>query len=226
VDAGSDATTVLPSCSSGRTDGAETDIDCGGPTCAACTPGDTCAIGDDCASRVCDAGLRVCVAPSCTDGVKNGAETDVDCGGPSCVDCGLTKRCLAGTDCASARCSVNTTTAAAGYCIVATCVNGSRNGTETFIDCGGSSCAPCKIASSGCVVNSDCVSGVCAGTPSKSCAQPTCTDGVKNSGESDVDCGGGTCPTCADLKACTMPADCTSANCATYYSKLACLPAL
>jgi len=53
-------------------------------------------------SGICTGGI--CQAPSCTDGAKNGTETDVDCGG-SCPGCGLGKVCAAGVDCQSAHCS-------------------------------------------------------------------------------------------------------------------------
>ncbi len=39
-----------------------------------------CADGSDCVSGVCGTAY-VCVSPNCVDGVKNGAETGVDCGG-------------------------------------------------------------------------------------------------------------------------------------------------
>jgi hypothetical protein len=46
------------------------------------------------------------------------------------------------------------------------------------------------------------------------CAAPTCTDGVANGDETDVDCGGPTCTArCADFRRCTMPSDCTTAAC-------------
>lgn len=41
---------------------------------------------------------------------------------------------------------------------------------------------------------------------------PTCTDGVKNGDESDVDCGG-TCPRCATSKICRRDGDCLSGFC-------------
>jgi hypothetical protein len=41
----------------------------------------------------------------CVDGVKNGTETDVDCGGLDCAKCALGKICLVATDCASSVCS-------------------------------------------------------------------------------------------------------------------------
>lgn len=44
-------------------------------------------------------------------------------------------------------------------------------------------------------------------------AGPSCTDATQNGNETDVDCGGGTCPTCANTKHCTANTDCTSALC-------------
>lgn len=41
--------------------------------------------------------------PSCYDGVKNGPETDVDCGG-DCIPCGLDLTCYVPRDCLSGRC--------------------------------------------------------------------------------------------------------------------------
>ena len=45
----------------------------------------TCLAGSDCTSKVCKNGM--CQAPMCTDGVQNGDETDVDCGGRACPAC-------------------------------------------------------------------------------------------------------------------------------------------
>lgn len=72
-------------CTDGKKNGKETDIDCGGPTCPACADEKTCKSGTDCSSGVCT--NSICQAPSCTDGVKNGNEIGVDCGGscPSCI---------------------------------------------------------------------------------------------------------------------------------------------
>jgi hypothetical protein len=43
---------------------------------------------------------------------------------------------------------------------------------------------------------------------------PTCYDGLHNGAETDVDCGGDTCPECANTKACSADDDCMSAYCA------------
>ena len=50
----------------------------------------------------------------------------------------------------------------------------------------------------------------CAGTP---CGAPSCTDTMQNGNETDVDCGGGECPTCGGGKTCLFNADCTSGTC-------------
>lgn len=42
---------------------------------------------------------------------------------------------------------------------------------------------------------------------------PTCSDGVKNQDETDIDCGGLTCPKCNDTKACNVSSDCGSLVC-------------
>ena len=41
---------------------------------------------------------------SCKDKLKNGAETDVDCGGPDCTPCANTQKCAAARDCAHRFC--------------------------------------------------------------------------------------------------------------------------
>ena len=44
-------------------------------------------------------------APTCTDGIQNGLETDVDCGGPDCGACALGASCSMTGDCATGRCT-------------------------------------------------------------------------------------------------------------------------
>lgn len=45
--------------------------------------------------------------PTCSDGVKNGSESDVDCGGPTCARCALGQRCSSAADCSTSRCDNN-----------------------------------------------------------------------------------------------------------------------
>src|SRR5262245_41691896 len=73
------------SCGDGVKDDAETDVDCGGGACPTCADGLMCLTDADCTSGVCDAnGVCAMPADSCADGVMDGDETDVDCGG-SCA---------------------------------------------------------------------------------------------------------------------------------------------
>ena len=64
-----------------------------------------CTRGSDCESGVCDTEAKACAAPSCTDGVRNGAETDVDCGGGECGGCAMGLGCLAHSDCQQGGCA-------------------------------------------------------------------------------------------------------------------------
>ena len=75
----------------------------------------TCASPSDCASGVCSGGA--CLAPTCGDGVQNGKESAVDCGGGICAACGTGSTCGTGTDCTSGVCS-------GGVCQASSCGNG------------------------------------------------------------------------------------------------------
>src|SRR5688572_1830554 len=55
-----------------------------------------------------------------------------------------------------------------------------------------------------------CASGVCTNGTCAPVVEPTCSDGIKNRDESDIDCGGVYCPECADGKTCTSDANCQS----------------
>ncbi|HVU02859.1 MAG TPA: hypothetical protein VHE30_13960 [Polyangiaceae bacterium] len=111
-------------CSDQKKNGTETDVDCGG-SCKKCGDGDLCAAGADCTSNVCQAscsGLlcfpgtrdKVCRSALCTDQTKNGAETDVDCGGADCARCAVGKKCAQNSDCEANVCQ-------AGTCVAAKC---------------------------------------------------------------------------------------------------------
>ena len=81
-------------------------------------------------------------AATCTDGVQNGNETGVDCGGPDCPACpsctdGVQNGNETGVDCGGPDCPA-----------CPTCNDGVQNGNETGVDCGGPDCAPCGGGSS------------------------------------------------------------------------------
>jgi formylglycine-generating enzyme required for sulfatase activity len=142
-----------PTCNDHVKNGNETGVDCGG-SCPPCGVSVTCTTGSDCSTGECGVGFKggpctgtavdggadaahslagcVCEAPTCSDGVKNGGESDVDCGGDECPHCGIGKTCSQNTDCTSDICSAGTagnrcacpsdmteasTTVQAAYCI-------------------------------------------------------------------------------------------------------------
>jgi hypothetical protein len=84
----------------GKKNGDETDVDCGGgSTAPRCANGKACAVNGDCVDKYCPADKKRCVAPRNDDGVLNGTETDVDCGGTSGKKCAQGLICVADGDC-------------------------------------------------------------------------------------------------------------------------------
>ncbi len=179
-----------------KTDGQETDVDCGGAVCPHCASGAKCLVALDCLSQSCLSG--VCSGdPGCVDGKKSGNETDTDCGGGSCKPCATGEKCVAGPDCGSLVC-LN------AMCAAATCNDQMKNGQEAAIDCGGGNCPACLPGQS-CLVGSDCASALCKNGV---CQPASCTDQTLNGTETDIDCGGAACPKCAEGKGCKLPDDC------------------
>jgi len=148
---------TLATCLDGTQDGNETDVDCGG-SCPPCADGKGCGTGADCIDEICGTGTpHVCLAPTCSDGVQNGTETDVDCGG-SCPPCAATKHCVVNADCTSVHCFGYQP----GTCV--SCSDGVKDGNETDVDCGGSTCdlmGDTCATGKGCTLGADCVSGYC-----------------------------------------------------------------
>lgn len=142
--------------------------DCGGDAscqdgqCVDCSDSDRCwadctgarneAIGAVCACR---AGISVCVAPSCDNGLEEGDEGDVDCGGSRCEPCDDGKGCEVSEDCASGHCVMRDWGDSQQFCFPASCNDHVLNGTETDVDCGGPSCPHCEVGRD-CVTEDDC----------------------------------------------------------------------
>ncbi len=210
-------TCTYPSCPDGVKNGNETGVDCGQRSgCGLCSQGSGCGNSSDCSEGFCNlnaqsSAFHTCVSPGCNDGIKNGNETDIDCGGSNCGNCQGNRTCGENGDCVSNFCHPVSKT-----CKSPNCSDGYLNGNESDKDCGGS-CNDCLIDDI-CRVNADCQSGYCAPPTtsggSKTCEYATCTDGIKNGNEIDVDCGG-TCTKCGDNKACTVNSDCLSGYCGT-----------
>lgn len=159
-----------------------------------------CVSSTDCAANhpmtpICDLKEQKCV--SCFDGIKNGKETDVDCGGPDCgpclgQPCDSTNQCGNNLHCALPE-KICCSTACTDKCEA--CSNaktGQPDGT----------CAPIPEGQD---PDNECMGlGKCSATPGKC----FCEDGIKNGSETDVDCGGGVCPPCGGGKTCGMDTDC------------------
>jgi hypothetical protein len=201
--------------------GDETGSDCGGAAAAAkkCPAGQGCKSNADCDKLKCDPATNKCLTASSTDGVLNGSETDVDCGGKGPTNappCAQGKKCALDGDCAGiVRCDAGTKT-----CNPPSSTDGLTNGNETDVDCGGvggtnaPKCAPPKA----CLVASDCIDDECT---NKVCVLPTSGDGKKNGNESGKDCGSSgpgtntSAPRCDAGETCANGNDCKSGGCNT-----------
>ena len=125
--------------------------------------------------------------PTCDDGIQNGDETGVDCGGSNCPACptcddGIQNGDETGVDCGGSDCPA-----------CPTCDDGIQNGDETGVDCGGSDCPACPTCDDG-IQNGDETGVDCGGSDCPAC--PTCDDGIQNGDETGVDCGGPDCDPC------------------------------
>jgi hypothetical protein len=59
-------------------------------------------------------GAGSCNLNQCQDGIRDGAETDIDCGGGTCAPCAIGKGCFVGKDCTSGICTANVCSAVGG----------------------------------------------------------------------------------------------------------------
>jgi hypothetical protein len=145
---------------------------------------------------------------TCSDGVENHGETDIDCGGP-CPGCKFNESCEVDDDCNSDCCGED------DRCIGPSCYDGCENGKETDRDCGGSDCTKCELGED-CEKDTDCKSGHCSASTGE-CEEgdDLCTNGEIDYqiGETDIDCGGGLCPECPDGSSCDSDSDCISYYC-------------
>jgi len=194
-------------CANGYKSGSETDVDCGGLYCGKCILGQKCLAGSDCSSGFCADG--VCCDTACAGNCRactsiktgvttgtcanttDGTDPDNECPYSAASTCGTTGFCKTGACeyyASGTTCSTATCSANVEY-PADTC-----NGSGQCVDGGSNACGG---------------SYVCSGSKCQSCS-----DGLKNGTETDVDCGGGgSCGKCANGKKCTGVADCTSGNC-------------
>lgn len=130
-------------------------------------------------------------APTCEDGIQNGDEQGVDCGGETCAACatcedGIQNGDEEGVDCGGGTCPECSSAPPS----TPSCEDGIQNGTETGVDCGGEDCEACSESVE---CPPECPPG-CVTYVYPPCAPlPPCCNGVQDGDETGVDCGGG-CP--------------------------------
>lgn len=193
--------------------------------------GDRASQGVNCPSgQFCQDGA--CVAPvasvSCTDGLKNQDESDVDCGGLKCSKCVVGRFCGVSGDCVSGLCS-------GGVCVQpVVCGNGQCEAGESCSSCsqdcgvcpsvcgdgscnGNESCSSCALDCGSCLAvcgNSKCESGESCSSCSQDCGVCTsrCGDGSCNGNETcsscSTDCG--SCPIVCGNGKCESGETCSS----------------
>ncbi|OIO63277.1 hypothetical protein COT48_05220 [Candidatus Woesearchaeota archaeon CG08_land_8_20_14_0_20_47_9] len=146
------------------------------------------------------------VPSACSNTLKDGDETDVDCGG-KCSGCDAGRSCKENTDCISGYCEDS-------ICKEPSCSDGVKNQDETDSDCGGK-CSECGEGKS-CETDDDCQQGLsCSSYECK--RENKCENGRWDEEvESDIDCGG----LCAEEgkpceldMMCLKDTDCASGNC-------------
>jgi hypothetical protein len=165
--------------------------------CVQCLSASDCPAGITCAAGRCSGG--------CADRMKDGAETDVDCGGGACPACAIGRACAEGSDCVSGVCDGR-----ALLCVAATCIDHVQDGTETDVDCGGA-CPACPNDAA-CSRNADCLSAQCDPQVLR-CITSACNNHVRDGTETGIDCGGPACPLCGPVQDCKVNQDCQSNYC-------------
>jgi hypothetical protein len=170
------------------------------------------------AGMFCD-GAGNCVG--CMDGMKDGKETAVDCGGPNCPGCDGDP-CSTNSDCKSMSCQATyCRTLNAGSCTDPYvcpsnfCKSGQCAACTSDADCnnivGGCMSGVCRVPPGApCESDSDCGTGTCVGHLCKLSDNVSCTTGSQ--------CWGGKClfiGAVGKCTSCTYPGDCGSITCAS-----------
>ena len=130
---------------------------------------------------------------TCSDGLRNGNETDVDCGGSCGSTCGIGKICSSNPDCSSGNCS-------AGVCAAPLC-----NTATDPNNCG--TCGHVCVAANG---NASCTAGIC-GVASCNAGFADCDGIAANGCETNTNVSVNNCGTCGHVCAGTQA--CVSGVC-------------
>lgn len=146
--------------------------------------------GSSCPNGICD-GNGTCA--TCEDGIRNGNEVDVDCGGPDCPHCDGELCTGEAAGCQSGHC-------VDGVCCSTACDKKCESCVVTETGAPTGTCAPMMLGKpdgnlcnglGGCGLNNLCA----------------CEDGVKDQAETSVDCGGA-CAGCSPGTPCRQAFEC------------------
>jgi hypothetical protein len=154
--------------------------------------------GTPCPGGICD-GLGKCT--TCDDGIRNGNEVDIDCGGPACPHCdgelcgGEPLGCQSG-HCVDGVCCSTPCDRKCEACVVS--LTGAPSGTCAPVALGKPDGNACN-GLGGCGVNNLCA----------------CEDSAKNQNEVGVDCGGLCSAACGVGTPCENSFECASGACAS-----------
>lgn len=122
----------------------------GAGACVECNLDGDCTGGAYCSNHV-------CVMPTCSDALKNGTETDVDCGGLSCAPCNPGQLCAVNADCETSVCT-------GGTCQPPAVVSTSPAGGATGVPVGSAIAITFTSMMNAATLSAQTVSGPCTGT--------------------------------------------------------------
>jgi hypothetical protein len=160
-----------------------------------------CTTDADCAAENTTCMPTTCLKGTCAGNAAASGLTCTESGGKLCDGNGACVACLSSSDCPPTGTS----------CVSATCSSAGACGTQNAADHASCSDAGGKLCLAGacvvCLTSADCSTGnVCQ---NHACIGE-CSDGQQDGTETDVDCGGGSCPTCTAGQKCTQSNDCVS----------------
>jgi hypothetical protein len=164
---------------------------------------DTSDDGNECTKDTCVAGENVStpIGGSCDD------DGGVVCANPAGPKAGQCVMCNSDSECPAPKvCNVANGSHA---CVNASCMDGTKNGPETDVDCGGA-CGPCQNGLM-CAAATDCQSAFCDGGTCKACGSDT---DCPPADFCDTGANGGTCAADQSTgEACSAAGQCTSGFC-------------
>lgn len=173
------------------------------PGCSAI--GQSCATASQCCSLSCSGGT--CVAPSCSDGMQNGLETGVDCGGP-CSPCPIGGGCSTTNDCAAnGQCLGGQCVCSAGY---SDCNANPYDGCEVNVASDPNNCGGCNLQCSFQNASATCSASQCQ-IGSCSPGYANCNNVTADGCEVGTQFDGNNCGSCGNV--CPMPTTCVASIC-------------